>query len=55
MSLQAARLRRVHDKSATHSRTIIEPFKKIGEVTDPAFLDTSSGTGSWDYEVTIVM
>jgi hypothetical protein len=30
-------------------------FVRIGDVTDPTYLDTESGNGSWEYEITFVM
>jgi hypothetical protein len=33
----------------------LSPFVKIGEVIDPTYLDTQSGSGSWDYEITVVI
>jgi hypothetical protein len=33
----------------------LSPFVKIGEAIDPTYLDTQSGSDSWDYEITVVM
>jgi hypothetical protein len=33
----------------------LSPFVMVGEVTDLTFLDTQSGNGSWDYEITVTI
>jgi hypothetical protein len=30
-------------------------FARIGETTSPSFLDTTSGIGDWEYEITALM
>ena len=33
----------------------LAPFTKIGQTTDPTFVDTTSGSGAFEYEITAVM
>jgi hypothetical protein len=33
----------------------LAPFAKIGTTTNPTYLDTLSGSGAFEYEVTAVM